>query len=102
MPGIEIQQACNKSKDDFNLLRIKFPSRAPAVQVAAAPGLSAPGELPPTAGIYSRTGFVIILRSLRGRSSVVERHVANVNVEGSNPFARFQVPNCLAAAKNWS
>ena len=24
-----------------------------------------------------------------GRSSVVERHVANVNVEGSSPFARF-------------
>src|SRR5581483_4002671 len=24
----------------------------------------------------------------RGRSSVVERHVANVNVEGSTPFAR--------------
>jgi glycosyltransferase involved in cell wall biosynthesis len=28
------------------------------------------------------------LRPRRGRSSVVERHVANVNVEGSNPFAR--------------
>ena len=27
MPGIEIQQVCNNSNDDFNLLRIKFPSR---------------------------------------------------------------------------
>ena len=26
-----------------------------------------------------------------GRSSVVERHVANVNVEGSSPFARFHL-----------
>lgn len=42
-----------------------------------------------SSGIYRRAGFVIIPPSLRGRSSVVERHVANVNVEGSNPFARF-------------
>lgn len=28
-------------------------------------------------------------RTVRGRSSVVERHVANVKVEGSSPFARF-------------
>ena len=28
----------------------------------------------------------------RGCSSVVERHVANVNVEGSTPFARFIYP----------
>ena len=27
--------------------------------------------------------------SVRGCSSVVERHVANVNVEGSSPFTRF-------------
>ena len=45
-----------------------------------------------TAAIYSRDDFVIIPSSLRGRSSVVERHVANVNVEGSNPFARFVGP----------
>ena len=29
----------------------------------------------------------------RGCSSVVERHVANVNVEGSTPFTRFQKPH---------
>src|ERR1700761_5252255 len=34
------------------------------------------------ASLIFRTAFC-------GRSSVVERHVANVNVEGSTPFARF-------------
>ena len=57
---------------------------------------------PLLASIYTRDDFVIILDSLRGRSSVVERHVANVNVEGSNPFARFQMPSCRAAARNCS
>jgi 3-hydroxypropanoate dehydrogenase len=33
--------------------------------------------------------------NFRGRSSVVERHVANVNVEGSTPFARFLKKGCL-------
>ena len=31
----------------------------------------------------------ITLAAARGCSSVVERHVANVNVEGSTPFTRF-------------
>ncbi len=34
--------------------------------------------------------FAILPRRC-GRSSVVERHVANVNVEGSSPFARFHL-----------
>src|SRR3954464_12715601 len=34
-------------------------------------------------------GITCRINALRGRSSVVERHVANVNVEGSTPFARF-------------
>ena len=33
---------------------------------------------------------VVHFSAQRGCSSVVERHVANVNVEGSNPFTRFQ------------
>jgi hypothetical protein len=33
-----------------------------------------------------------LIAQSRGRSSVVERHVANVNVEGSTPFARFKDP----------
>ena len=54
------------------------------------------GQLP-GASVYlsaalkdSRLGEPLERKSeVRGRSSVVERHVANVNVEGSSPFARF-------------
>ena len=38
--------------------------------------------------------FIPLLRRQRGCSSVVERHVANVNVEGSNPFSRFLLTPC--------
>ncbi len=34
--------------------------------------------------------LIILFEQRRGCSSVVERHVANVNVEGSNPFTRFR------------
>jgi hypothetical protein len=42
-------------------------------------------EMPPPGGY----DFAPTIEDPRGCSSVVERHVANVNVEGSTPFTRF-------------
>jgi hypothetical protein len=42
------------------------------------------------AGVYKTNIFSV---RFCGRSSVVERHVANVNVEGSTPFARLITPS---------
>ena len=54
---------------------------------------------PVAAGFAAGADFTLLAELLyfrsnfRGRSSVVERHVANVNVEGSTPFARFKTPS---------
>ena len=42
--------------------------------------------------------FIPISGRHRGCSSVVERHVANVNVEGSNPFSRFHLSPANSSA----